>query len=571
MSFVGRVDPSTTYADNIYVHKFGAPNSNFAAKRFGSDTQLFHYGPEPFNSEDYGHMGFTEAPSAAFQNSFYNQQASLTPYHAAADGRSPPVADNQSNSCSDAAKDSPVFSNISQQNSQSISDNHSSELEVEFDDEIRMKLSELEHALLDDEDDVLFEISQVDCINDEWADPMKDVLLPNSPKESESSISCAGSNNGEARTPKQLLFDCATALSEYNVDEAQAIITDLRQMVSIQGDPSHRIAAYLVEGLAARIEASGKGIYKALTCKDPPTLYQLSAMQILFEICPCYRFGFMAANYAILEACKGEERLHIVDFDINQGSQYITLMQFMKNDTNKPRHLRITGVDDHETVQRTVGGLKVIGQRLEKLAEDCGISFEFKAVAANIGDVTPAMLDCRPGETLVVNFAFQLHHLPDESVSIMNERDHLLRMVKGLEPKLVTLVEQDANTNTAPFQTRFREAYDYYSALFDSLDATLPRESPDRMNVERQCLAREIVNILACEGPDRVERYEVAGKWRARMTMAGFVPRPFSSSVIGGIRSLLSSYCNRYKFEEDHGGLHFGWGEKTLIVSSAWQ
>jgi hypothetical protein len=55
------------------------------------------------------------------------------------------------------------------------------------------------------------------------------------------------------------------------------------------------------------------------------------------------------------------------------------------------------------------------------------------------------------------------------------------------------------------------------------------------------------------------------------MTMAGFVPRPFSSNVIGGIRSLLSSYCNRYKFEEDHGGLHFGWGEKTLIVSSAWQ
>ena len=54
---------------------------------------------------------------------------------------------------------------------------------------------------------------------------------------------------------------------------------------------------------------------------------------------------------------------------------------------------------------------------------------------------------------------------------------------------------------------RFREVYDYYSALFDSLDATLPRESPDRMNVERQCLAREIVNILACEGPDRVERY----------------------------------------------------------------
>ena len=59
----------------------------------------------------------------------------------------------------------------------------------------------------------------------------------------------------------------------------------------------------------------------------------------------------------------------------------------------------------------------------------------------------------------------------------------------------------------SPLRCRFREVYDYYSALFDSLDSTLPRESPDRMNVERQCLAREIVNILASEGPDRVERY----------------------------------------------------------------
>ncbi|GJM92369.1 hypothetical protein PR202_ga08840 [Eleusine coracana subsp. coracana] len=463
----------------------------------------------------------------------------INQYHITADGRST-TADTQSNSCSDAAKDSPVFSNVSQQNSQSVSDSQGSGIEVEFDeDEMRVKLQELEHALFDDGDDILFEISQTGSINDEWADPMKNVLIPNSPKDSESSVSCAVSNNEATRTPKQLLFDCAMALSEYNVDEAQAIITELRQMVSIQGDPSQRIAAYLVEGLAARIVASGKGIYKALTCKDPPTLYQLSAMQILFEICPCFRLGFMAANYAILEACKGEERVHIIDFDINQGSQYITLIQFMKSNANKPRHLRITGVDDPETVQRPIGGLRVIGQRLEKLAEDCGVSFEFRAVGANIGDVTPAMLDCHPGEALVVSFAFQLHHLPDESVSIMNERDQLLRMVKGLQPKLVTLVEQDANTK--------------------------------HCTVPDKCLAREIVNILACEGPDRVERYEVAGKWRARMTMAGFKPCPFNSNVISGIRSLLKSYCDRYKFVEDHGGLHFGWGEKSLIVSSAWQ
>nr|AFK43059.1 unknown [Lotus japonicus] len=181
------------------------------------------------------------------------------------------------------------------------------------------------------------------------------------------------------------------------------------------------------------------------------------------------------------------------------------------------------------------------------------------------------MLNCRQGEALVVNFAFQLHHMRDESVSTVNERDQLLRMVKSLNPKLVTVVEQDMNTNTSPFLPRFIIAYEYYSAVFDSLDATLPRESQDRVNVERQCLARDIVNIVACEGEDRIERYEVAGKWRARMTMAGFNSSPMSTNVKEAIRELIKQYCDRYKMKDEIGALHFGWEDKNLIVASAWK
>jgi hypothetical protein len=181
------------------------------------------------------------------------------------------------------------------------------------------------------------------------------------------------------------------------------------------------------------------------------------------------------------------------------------------------------------------------------------------------------MLNCKPGEALVVNFAFQLHHMPDESVSTVNERDQLLRMAKSLNPKLVTVVEQDVNTNTAPFFPRFTEAYNYYSAVFDSLDATLPRESQDRLNVEKQCLARDIVNIVACEGEERIERYEVAGKWRARMKMAGFTPCSISHSVVDLIRKLIKQYSDRYMLKEEVGALHFGWEDKSLVFASAWK
>ncbi|XVF37081.1 hypothetical protein REPUB_Repub19eG0114800 [Reevesia pubescens] len=451
-------------------------------------------------------------------------------------------------------------------------------------DKMKLKLQELERALLADndvdvdEDDDVFGTGLSMEIDGEWSDPIRTDSLHDSPKESSSSesnlssISCNKElSHVSSRTPKQMLIDCAAILSEGNIQEASAIINELRQMVSIQGDPPQRIAAYMVEGLAARMAASGIYLYKALRCKEPPSSDRLAAMQILFEVCPCFKFGFMAANGAIIEAFKDEKRVHIIDFDINQGSQYITLIQTIAKQPGKPPHLRLTGVDDPESVQRLNGGLEIVGLRLEKLAEALGVPFEFQAVPSRTSLVTPSMLDCQPGEALIVNFAFQLHHMPDESVSTINQRDQLLRMVKSLNPKLVTVVEQDVNTNTSPFFPRFIEAYSYYSAVFESLDATLPRESQDRMNVERQCLARDIVNIVACEGEERIERYEVAGKWRARMTMAGFTSCPMSPNVIGMIRKLIRAYCDRYKLKEDLGALHFGWEDKSLIVASAWR
>ncbi|KAL3840066.1 hypothetical protein ACJIZ3_024657 [Penstemon smallii] len=430
---------------------------------------------------------------------------------------------------------------------------------VDYDeDKMRLKLQELEKALLDDNME----------IDPEWFD---------SPKESSSSDSNLSTITSPKETsfttfetPKRLLFECASAIYNGNLKGASDMINVLRQKVSIQGEPSERIAAYMVEALAARIAASGRGLYKVLKCKQPPTSDRLSAMQVLFEVCPCFRFGFMTANGVILEAVKDEKRVHIIDFDINQGSQYYTLLQTMARVSGNRPHLRLTGVDDPETVQRPIGGLEIIGQRLEQLAKDLNISFEFHAVAAETALVSSSMLDCRPNEALVVNFAFQLHHMPDESVSTVNLRDQLLRMVKGLKPKLVTVVEQDVNTNTAPFLTRFGEAYNYYSAVFESLDAALGRDSQDRMNVEKQCLARDIINVVACEGEERIERYEVAGKWRARMSMAGFSSYPISQNVNYEIKKLIKQYSERYKVKEETGALHFGWEDKILIVSSAW-
>ncbi|XP_072977267.1 scarecrow-like protein 21 [Typha angustifolia] len=377
-----------------------------------------------------------------------------------------------------------------------------------------------------------------------------------------------GINRGDL---KQILIACAGAVAENDMCALDWLIPELKQMVSVSGEPIQRLGAYILEGLVARLGSSGSSIYKALKCKEPTSSDLLSYMNILYEVCPYFKFGYMSANGAIAEAVKGDNMVHIIDFQIAQGSQWVTLIQALAARPGGPPCIRITGIDDSFSSYVRGGGLHLVGQRLSWLAESCNVPFEFHAVAMSSCDVEREHLGVRHGEALVVNFTFQLHHIPDESVSTVNHRDRLLRMTKSLSPKVVTLVELESNTNTAPFFPRFLETLDYYTAIFQSIDVILPREDKERISVEQHCLARDIVNIIACEGPERVERHELFGKWKARFTMAGFRPYPLSPTVNATIKALLESYCENYRLEERDGVLYLGWMNRPLVVSCAWK
>uniref|UniRef100_A0A2N9J9M0 Uncharacterized protein n=1 Tax=Fagus sylvatica TaxID=28930 RepID=A0A2N9J9M0_FAGSY len=369
---------------------------------------------------------------------------------------------------------------------------------------------------------------------------------------------------------REVLCACAKAIEDDEMATAEWLMSQLRQMVSVSGEPIQRLGAYMLEGLVARLASSGSSIYKALRCKEPASAELLSYMHLLYEVCPYFKFGYMSANGAIAEAMKDESEVHIIDFMIAQGSQWITLIQGLAARPGGPPKIRITGIDDSTSAYARGGGLDIVGKRLSRLAESCNVPFEFNAARISSSEVQLEDLGVRPGEAIAVNFAFVLHHMPDESVGSQNHRDRLLRLVKSLSPKLVTLVEQESNTNTAPFFHRFLETMDYYTAIFESIDVTLPRDHKERINVEQHCLARDIVNIIACEGPERVERHELLGKWRARFMMAGFTPYPLSSLVNATIKTLLKNYCEKYTLEERDGALFLGWADRVLVASCAW-
>lgn len=232
--------------------------------------------------------------------------------------------------------------------------------------------------------------------------------------------------------------------------------------------------------------------------------------------------------------------------------------------------LRITGIDDSVSAYARGGSLEIVGKRLAQLAGSCNVPFEFSCARVPAPEIMFEHLGVRTGEAIAVNFPLMLHHVPDESVCSENHRDRLIRLSRSLSPRVVTLVEQESNTNTAPFYPRFVETFEYYSAVFESIDVALPRHHMERIRVEQHCLARDVVNLVACEGMERVERHEPLGKWRSRFTMAGFHPYPLSSSVNATIRGLLQGYCEKYTLEERDGALFLGWMNRPLVFSCAW-
>lgn len=370
---------------------------------------------------------------------------------------------------------------------------------------------------------------------------------------------------------KGVLAACAKAVGDNDLLTAEWLMSELRSMVSVSGEPLQRLGAYMLEGLVARLASSGSSIYKALKCKEPTSNELLSYMHLLYEVCPYFKFGYMSANGAIAEAMKDENVIHIIDFQISQGTQWFTVIQALAARLGGPPRIRITGIDDSTSAYARGGGLDFVGQRLKRLADSCKVPFEFHAAALSGSEVEVQDLGVRPGEALAVNFPLVLHHMPDESVGTHNHRDRLLRLVKSLSPKVVTLIEQESNTNTAPFYHRFLETLRYYLAIFESIDATLPRDHKERINVEQHCLAREIVNIIACEGAERVERHEVLGKWKSRFLMAGFKPYSLSPFVNATIKNLLESYCENYRLHESDGALYLGWKGQNLVASCAWK
>ncbi|KAL1553948.1 ssDNA endodeoxyribonuclease [Salvia divinorum] len=370
----------------------------------------------------------------------------------------------------------------------------------------------------------------------------------------------------------QQLISCAEAVACRDRAHASLLLTDLRAKALVFGSAFQRVASCFVQGLADRlamVQPLGTVGYAApkMNIMDAASEKKEEALRLVYDICPYIQFGHFVANSAILEAFEGERLVHVVDLGMTlglpHGHQWRNLIHSLaKRPGAPPARLRVTAVG------LSRDRFLAIGEELEACAAEARVEFEFSVVHSNLESLKPENVKVEIGEVVVVNTILQLHCVVKESRGALNS---VLQIVHELAPKVMVVVEQDSSHNGPFFLGRFMEALHYYSAIFDSLDAVLPKYDTRRVKMEQFYFAEEIKNIVSCEGPSRVERHERVDQWRRRMSRAGFQPVPLK--IAAQAKQWLSSINagEGYTTVEEKGCVVLGWKSKPIIAASCWK
>ncbi|KAK4490415.1 hypothetical protein RD792_001092 [Penstemon davidsonii] len=361
------------------------------------------------------------------------------------------------------------------------------------------------------------------------------------------------------------LMACAEAVQHNNMKLANALVKHVG-VISSFTNRSYEKSCYLFR------RGFGRKIYKIYPNDNSLESSYSDALQMHFyESGPYLKFAHFTANQAILEAFSGASKVHVIDFSLKQGMQWPALMQALALRPGGPPSFKLTGIGPPQPDNSDA--LQEVGWKLARLADTIGVEFEFKGYVANsLADLDVGIFDISPSndESIAVNSVFELHRLMARPGGI----ERVLNLIKSLNPEIVTIVEQEANHNGVVFLDRFNEALHYYSTMFDSLETSgLTRPDSQDSLMTEVYLGRQICNVVACEGVERVERHETLAQWRVRMGSAGFDPVHLGSNAFKQASMLLALFGggDGFRVEENDGCLMLGWHTRPLIATSAWR
>ncbi|GJN36331.1 hypothetical protein PR202_gb25180 [Eleusine coracana subsp. coracana] len=372
----------------------------------------------------------------------------------------------------------------------------------------------------------------------------------------------------EAVDLRALLIQCAQAIASNNLPFATELLKKIRNHSTPYGDGSQRLAVYFADGLDARLAGSGSQMYESLMGKRTSTRDMLKAYRLFIAACPFARVAYYFSNQTIFDVLEGQPMVHIIDFGIRFGFQWPSLFRRFAEREGGPPKVRITGIGVPDSGFRPCKMIEEIGKRLAEYAEMFKVPFEYHGIASRWESIHVKDININKDEVLIINCLHRMKNLADETEDMDSARDRVLCNMKRMKPEVLLVGIVNGSYSSPFFLPRFREALFYFSSLFDMLDTTVARSHEARILIERHLLGSGVLNVLACEGAERIERPESYKQWRMRILKAGFKQLPVNQAILNrSTEEKKKEYHEDFIIDEDSGWLLQGWKGRNIVCT----
>ncbi|XP_065877293.1 scarecrow-like protein 14 [Euphorbia lathyris] len=369
-----------------------------------------------------------------------------------------------------------------------------------------------------------------------------------------------------------LLPQCAQAVANDDQKTAKELLKQISQYSSPYGDGNQRLAHCFANGLEARMAGTGTPGYTPAVRSITSAADMLKGYYMYVTACPFMSMSFLYANETILKLAEKVSRLHIIDFGILYGFQWFCLIEQISTRIGGPPKLCITGIEFPQPGFRPTERVEETGRRIRKYCERFNVPFEYNSIAQKWDTIHYEDLKIDRTELIVVNCLYRLKNLPDDTMVVNSVRDKVLNLIRRISPDIFIHGVVNGTYNAPFFLTRFRDALFHFSAIFDLLDNTVPREEPERVMFEKETYGRYAINVIACEGWERIERPETYRQWQTRNQRAGFKQIPLDQDLVKKVKTTVKSNFNKnFNVDEDSQWMLQGWKGRIIYALSVWK
>jgi hypothetical protein len=153
-------------------------------------------------------------------------------------------------------------------------------------------------------------------------------------------------------------------------------------------------------------------------------------------------------------------------------------------------------------------------------------------------------------------------------------RDAFLEFLATLKPSVLVISENDVDMLSEDFLTRFKEVVSFWWVFFESTHKAFRGREPEAQQIVEYEGSMIMLNGIACEGAERIERNDRHENWMSRIRRVGFAPMCISEDTKKTVSVLLQNTESEHwgvSYTHNTNCVNLSWKNQPVNFSSLWK